>query len=106
MTNDSSTLEGGNFDTTVETSETSYARHQYETSYADAEEHFSNIICYHHKIPKFERVTTLIISEFRWENIFENPKDSFDGFGRFCSTSEFGRFVGWYQRFKLKKHSL
>ena len=43
MTNDSSTLEGGNFDTTVETSETSYARHQYETSYADAEEHFSNI---------------------------------------------------------------
>ena len=40
MTNDSSTLEGGNFDTTVETSETSYARHQYETSYADAEEHF------------------------------------------------------------------
>merc|ERR1712235_70037 len=28
MTNDSSTLEGGNFDTTVETSETSYARHQ------------------------------------------------------------------------------
>jgi len=43
LTNDSSTLEGGNFDSTVGTSETSYARHQYETSYADAEEYFSNI---------------------------------------------------------------